>query len=436
MAFARLGAGAGSTIGTTTASWTSFNITTSDANTVSIVLVNISPSSNANATCSVKYDTAGANITMKQLGIVNTGATSTTRAAVAIYYLFNPPTGAKNITVTPAGATIAGTRGVDVAFSGVSSIGAAQNVATMAHTVNSVSGGYALRVLSNGVTTGTLSNTTELAGGSSITGLGDFIAVQSAAGAATVAFTASGTATTPLSMGCTVNPVGQINFVQSASSAMAVASSRAAVLTGPCFLGDVIVAAWKINESSGTVSSVTDTVGNIYSLANPGTFQTGAGTVWMYYAPVTHAADAGANTVTATMSISETNMELMVGEWDNVDLNSPLDKHVVPVGTGTAVSSGNFSPGFPREVIVAYGYSSGAMTAAGAGFTARILSASSGALFEDQVISSPATTSATMTSGAAGDAWVIPTATFIGRDQRVPSYAGDLSVAVRRAGFY
>lgn len=427
MAFARLGAGAGGT-GTTSATWNSFNITASDANTVAVVLVNCSVSSNtAGTTCAVTYG----GTAMKQLGWVASGAT-TERAGVGIFYLFNPGTGAKSIVATPTTGTIAQTQGIDVAFSGVSSIGAAQNVTTMAHTVNSVAGGYALRVLSNGVTAGTLSHTTELAAGAVVGGAGDFIAVQSAAGAATVAFTASGAATTPLSMGCTVNAVGQINFVQSAVSTNVPGVSATALLTGPCFVGDVIVAAFKINETTGiTVSSVTDTVGNTYSLVNPGTVVTGGGTVWMYCAPVTYAADAGVNTVTATMSSSATNIELTVGEYDGVD-PTPLDQHIVGTGTGTAMISGNFYTYFPAEVIVAYGYASTSVAAAGAGFTARVIGGGSGACLEDQVVSSAGLNSATATSNTGN--WALSTASFIGIGQIKPAPAPPLQIPNRYVG--
>lgn len=432
MAVVRLGKGAGAT-GTTTASWTGFNFITSDANTVCIVLVDISTSVGT-TTCSVKYDTAGANVTMKQLGIANSGSGF---SAVGIYYLFNPGTGAKNITATPATGTIAQTIGIDVAFANVSSIGAKQNVATMAHTVTSVANGYALRVLANGVTTGTLNNTTELATGASVTGTGDFIAVQSAAGATTVAFTASGTATTPLSMGCTVNPAGQMSYLQSATSAEVNALTAAAVMPGPSFVGDVIVAAFKVGTlGTAALTGVTDTKGNTYSVASP-LNATGTRGIWIYYAPVTTAADAGTNTVTVTFTVvAPGNLELLVAEYDGVDPIKPFDTHHEGnATTGTALDSGNTPlTSQANELVFGYGVGAGSASAAGAGFTGRIVGTDPAiSLLEDKVVSAIGAYNATgtITTGA----WMMSCATFK-QELVFPGEYQGLPVPIRRSGFY
>lgn len=430
----RLGKGAGTTAGTTTASWASFNILVSDQSTVAIVFVNASVTSNAVATCSVTYG----GTAMKQLGWTAGGAT-TARSGVGIYYLFNPGTGSQTVVATPAGATIAGTHGIDVAFSGVSSIGMAQNVATMAHTVTSVANGYALRVISNGVTAGTLNQTTEISGGTVDAGVGDFIAVQSAVGAApSVAFTATGTATTPLSMGCVVNPVGQMNYVQSGSSPSATTLTAAVLLPGPSFIGDTIVAAFSTNAfSTSVLTGVTDTKGNTYVVGCPAS-TTGTSRSWVYYAPVLTAADAGTNTVTVTFTTTAPgNLELIAVEYDGMHPTSPLDQHKeANASSGTAMDSGA-SPATSQANEMVFGYGAcitGSATAAGAGFTGRIVGTDAAqSLVEDKIVTSIGTQNATGTMSISGT-WLMSCATFKARTASVVNNL--LSVAVRRAGFY
>jgi hypothetical protein len=208
MAVTRLGKGAGNRAASSSAtlgtSWTSFSIAASDANTVAIVLVNGSISTNAATTVAVTYG----GVAMTALSLVNYGSTSTTRGFVGIYYLYNPGTGAKTVAITTSGATKTAVAGIDVSFSGVDpTMGSAQTATTTTHSVTSVASGYSLRVLSNGVTTGTLNQTSEYAAGTSVVGLGDFIAVQSAAGTGSnISFTASGVATTPNSVGVALSP--------------------------------------------------------------------------------------------------------------------------------------------------------------------------------------------------------------------------------------
>lgn len=411
MAVTRLGAGAGGT-GTTSATWTGFNITSSDANTITVVLVNAS--STATTTCSVTYG----GTAMKQLGYVSSGAGF---AGVGIYYLFNPGTGAKTIVATPVGGTVAQTRGIDVAFSGVSSISDARNVATMAHTVNSCANGYVLRVLSNGVTTGTLNQTTELAAGASVTGVGDFIAVQSAAGAApSVAFTASGTATTPLSMGCNLTPTGAMNMVQVvAPTATSSGTSKTVVLPGPTRVGNTIIMCARSNPGSNTITSVADTAGNTYSVACPFNQNTAGGQViWVYYALVTSASNAGANTITVTWSSSQTSCGVYGVEYDGLDPTAPFDQHKEGGGlSGTAYNSGNTpTTTVADELVFGFGTTVSDTTAAGAGFTGRLVGTAGGdpqvgGLVEDKVVSATGVQAATGTLSSSSS-WCMSVATF------------------------
>lgn len=191
MAITRLGAGAGGTSNGLNFSFNSFNIVTSDANTVAIVGVALSPSSSADATCSVTYG----GVAMTQLDLTNLGSTSTNRNARGIYYLFNPGTGVKSIAVTRGGPSFAGLRAQMVAFSGVAAggVGTAQIASALTHAPTSVADGYNVRVLVNGAVLSAANQTVEYESGASCTGVGDYMTMQTAAGTgSTISFTSSG----------------------------------------------------------------------------------------------------------------------------------------------------------------------------------------------------------------------------------------------------
>ena len=198
MAVARLGAGAGGSSTGAAVTFNSFNITSSDANTVAIVGVVISVStSSTSTTCAVTY--GGTAMTQLNLTLAGSG---TSRSAVGIYYLFNPGTGTQSVVVTPGGSsTKAGVQCQMVGFSGVGSVGAAQTAAATSHSPTSTANGYDVRVLGNGATLTSPNQTQEYLNGASVGGVGDWMAMQSAAGTgSTISFTCSGTATTPQSV--------------------------------------------------------------------------------------------------------------------------------------------------------------------------------------------------------------------------------------------
>lgn len=206
MAVTPLGFGAGGTSTGAAVTFNSFNVTASDANTVAIVGVVISVSSNSTATtCAVTY--GGVAMTQRSLTLVGS---STNRAAVGIYYLFNPPTGTQSVVVTPGGAsTKAQVRAQMAGFSGVdpSGVGVAQTAAATTHAPTSVTGGYDVRVLSNGAALTSPNQTQGYLGGASVGGVGDYMCMQSAAGTgSTISFTCSGTATTPQSVAVALLP--------------------------------------------------------------------------------------------------------------------------------------------------------------------------------------------------------------------------------------
>lgn len=258
MAVARLGVGAG---GSSTGAAVTFNgpsLATSDANTVMIVGVVISVSSNSTATtCAVTC--GGVAMTQSNLTLVGT---STNRAAVGLYYLFNPGTGIKSVVVTPGGAsTKAGVQTQAVAFSGAGAVGAAETAAATSHSPASVANGYDVRVLSNGATLSTPNQTQERLAGATVSGVGDWMCMQTAAGTGSaIAFTCSGTATTPQSVAVAISP--PLPKFSTLSDPLTSAAGWTLGAAGSVSGGQVVLAANASYTGSALYNSFYDLVGS------------------------------------------------------------------------------------------------------------------------------------------------------------------------------
>src|SRR5262249_37087709 len=126
-------------------------------------------------------------------------------------------------------------------------------------------------------------------------------------GTATITVTVSdGSLTASSSFQLTVSSGGgtpaPIAFVQAASSTPQTPQATVTVVLGAQAAGNmnVVVVGW--NDSTATVSSVTDTKGNAYALAIGPTVLAGQASQSIYFAPNIVAAASGANTVTVRFS--------------------------------------------------------------------------------------------------------------------------------------
>lgn len=178
-------------------------ISTSNANTVVIVAAECSV--NQNYTDTTLYAKYG-GIDMEPAFIYAYGAT-TARAAVGVFYLFNPPTGPQTVGAYTAGtATKTAVAGQSVAFQGAAALREINQVAATGVTVVSDSTSCAVALTANGASLTASNQTSDYRTGSSVGGVGDYISVQHAPGAASVSFTNTGTASTPCSVGLSISP--------------------------------------------------------------------------------------------------------------------------------------------------------------------------------------------------------------------------------------
>lgn len=152
------------------------------------------------------------------------------------------------------------------------------------------------------------------------------------------------------------------------------------------------------------VNSVTDSRGNVYTLAVGPTTGTGLRQA-VYYA---RNIAAGANTVTVTFNQAAAFPDLRILEYSGVNT---LDVTAAATGTGTAADSGSVATTKPNELIFGAGTSGNAFAAAyaGPGFTGRIKNAF-GNIAEDKTVSSAGGNSAAATNSASP--WVMQMACF------------------------
>ena len=182
-----------------------------------------------------------------------------------------------------------------------------------------------------------------------------------------------------------------------ATSVHAAASSLSAAFASSTTAGDVILVAFDYNTNL-TVTAVTDSQGNAYSLiGNPMTSPGGAIST-IYYAPKIK---GGPDMVTVKLSANSPFIELYVTEYHGLNATNPIDNHRGATGSAAAVSSGGAATSVAGDIIFGYCLGDWACTP-GPGFAAR--STMDGNLIEDMVAGNPGAYAAT---GAASSTWTM-----------------------------
>ena len=133
------------------------------------------------------------------------------------------------------------------------------------------------------------------------------------------------------------------NFIQGNYAVPQTPQSRVTVsFSGAQSAGDlnVVVVGW--GDASSQVSSVSDSKGNLYSLAVGPTALTGSSalTQSIYYAKNIVAASAGANVVTLTFNAAVASPDIRILEYSGLDPLQPLDVNSATTGNSASSSSG------------------------------------------------------------------------------------------------
>jgi len=192
--------------------------------------------------------------------------------------------------------------------------------------------------------------------------------------------------------------------LQASNSSVAVAYPRA---QGAGNL-NIVAVGW--GDTTSSISSVTDSRGNSYTLAVGPTSNTGLQQS-IYYAKNIA---GGSNTVTVKFNQAASYPDVRILEYGGLDTSNPLDAKAAAAGSGTTANSGPAVTTSANELIFGAGTTGTAFSAAGSGFVNRMINVY-GNIAEDKTVTSSGSYNATATTSSA--AWVMQMATFRGSGQ-------------------
>ena len=188
---------------------------------------------------------------------------------------------------------------------------------------------------------------------------------------------------------------------------------------------NVVVVGW--NDSTATVSTVTDSNGNVYALAVGPTVQSGLASQSIYYAKNIASAAAGANTVSVTFSSAAVSPDIRILEYSGADLDNPVDVTAANSGNSTSSSSGSATTTSATDLILGANLVQTVTIGPGSGFTTRMLTSPDGDIAEDQMVAATGSYSATAPVSPSGP-WIMQMVAF-----RTPGPPVLVSIAVTPA---
>ena len=205
-----------------------------------------------------------------------------------------------------------------------------------------------------------------------------------------------------------------ITFKQRSSAVPQTPQSSVAVLFAAAqTAGNLNVVAVGWNDPTSQVLSVSDTRGNAYVRVAGPTVQPGIQSHVMYAAANIAAAAANANTVTVTFDTAVSYPDVRIAEYSGIDPANPVVAAVGASGTGNLGNSGTVATTSASTLLVGADYVQKSTTAAGAGYTSRVITSPDGNILEDRVVTAPGTYSATAALKGSGG-WVMQVVAFRG----------------------
>jgi hypothetical protein len=203
-----------------------------------------------------------------------------------------------------------------------------------------------------------------------------------------------------------------ISYVQGNSAVPTAGASVSVAYPGAQTAGNLNVVAIGWNDTTATISSVTDTLGNSYQLAVPVAQLSGAQPLSqaIYYAANIVSAAAGANSAMVTFSTSASFPDIRIAEYSGLATSSPFDVGSSGTGNSASPSVGPITTTAANEVLVGAGMNTNVLSA-GAGYTSRIVTANDFDLLEDDIVTSAGSYTCTAGISASGP-WVLQVAAF------------------------
>jgi hypothetical protein len=171
---------------------------------------------------------------------------------------------------------------------------------------------------------------------------------------------------------------------------------------------NVVMVGW--NDSTATVTGVTDSRGNAYALAVGPTVMAGKASHAIYYANNIVPAVGGTNTITVRFNVAAVYPDVRILEYSGLDTSNPLVGGVGSSGTSGTANSGSLTTTTPNVLLVAGNVVQTTTSGAGAGFTSRMITNPDGDIAEDRIVATVGTYSATapLSTGY----WVMQMAAF------------------------
>ncbi len=193
----------------------------------------------------------------------------------------------------------------------------------------------------------------------------------------------------------TVGIVSPILFVQTNSaSPQATQTPVTVTYTGAQAAGNlnVVIVSW--NDSTATISSVTDSIGNTYAVAAAPIVQASTASQAIYYAKNIAAAAAGANTVTVNFNVAARHPDIRIAEYSGVDPLNALDTSVGAQGNTATSDSGPVTTINANDILIGANVVQSTSTGPGTGYTSRGITVD-GDILEDHVVSATGSYNAT-----------------------------------------
>jgi hypothetical protein len=198
----------------------------------------------------------------------------------------------------------------------------------------------------------------------------------------------------------------QVNDAVPANGASVAVPYAAAQTSGNL---NVVIVGW--NDTVATVTSVTDTKGNVYvRVVGPTVLPAGLSQS-IYYAKNIAGATAGANAVTVKFSTSATYPDIRILEYSGLDVNNPLDSFSAATGTALAMDSGALVTTNANDLLVGANIVLTSTASAGSGFSNRVITSPDGDIAEDRLLTTIGSYHATATLANAGG-WIMQGVAF------------------------
>jgi YD repeat-containing protein len=174
---------------------------------------------------------------------------------------------------------------------------------------------------------------------------------------------------------------------------------------------NVVIVSW--GDSTSTVTGVTDTAGNTYSLAVGPTVLAGNLSQSIYYSRNLFASGAGANHVIVSFNALPSTPDVRIAEYSGITSRSPLDVAIGNSGTSALSTSGALTTTNAFDLLIAANDVEDLTTGAGTGFTQRLKTPTFGDILEDQVVTSAGSYTATAPLASSAP-WIMQVAAFKG----------------------